>query len=329
MTAAAVLGVLVALAVAGLVRSAGTDGPVTDAERAHEVAASLRCPTCQGLSVADSGSPLARSMRDIIDEQVAAGSDEGEIKQYFVDRYGDWVLLVPPAHDGGWVVWAVPGAAVLVGLLVVSSVVRRRPSPVPDTGVGADVGNEAAAGRRGGHAAAGPGSRGAQALRWTAVGGVLAASLGVLIATNLDTREAGELATGNVTPLGSQTAAEQPPAEDSGGTGGDGANGDTDSPVAAMERLRTAVEEDPDDVRARLALASTAFQSGRLDVARVQADAALKREPRNVDALMLRGLAAESRTDRAATSALRSFLRLAPADHPAVPLVSKLLEEDR
>ncbi|ANH39251.1 Cytochrome c-type biogenesis protein CcmH precursor [Nocardioides dokdonensis FR1436] len=279
------VGVLVALAVAGLVRSAGTDGPVSDAERAQAVAASLRCPTCQGLSVADSGSPLARSMRDIIDEQVAAGESNEEITQYFVDRYSGWVLLAPRAGGIGWVVWAVPGAAVLVGLLVVTSLVRRRRDRVPQT------------------------------LRWVGVGGLLAASLAVLVATNLDGRGEGELATGNVAPLGTQTAV-QDDADQSGGV-----------EAADIEGLRATVDADPDDVRARLALASAALQAGRLDVTREQAEAALDREPRNVDALMLRGLGARSADDAGATRALRSFLRLAPADHPGVPLVHRLLEE--
>lgn len=314
LTAAAVLGVLVVLAVAGLVRSAGTDGPVTDGERAQAVAASLRCPTCQGLSVADSSSPLAKSMRDIIDEQVAAGRTDGEIKDHFVDRYGDWVLLAPRAEGGGWVVWAIPAAAVVVGLLVVSSLVRRRQDPGPEVEGERDTAGDAPAA-----------GRGSQALRWVAVGGVLAASLGVLIATNLDVRGEGELATGNVTPLGSGSAQEQTPPEAPAEAGQ--AQGAA-SAIAAMEELQAAVEENPDDVTTRLALASAAFQGGRLDVTRTQAEAALEREPRNVDALMLRGLAAESKKDAEATSALRSFLRLAPQDHPAVPLVRGLLGED-
>ena len=316
LTAAAVVGVLVALAVAGLVRSAGTEGPATDAERAQAVASSLRCPTCQGLSVADSNSPLAKSMRDIIDEQVAAGESRAEIQGYFVDRYGDWVLLAPRAEGGGWVVWAIPGAAVLVGLLVVGSLVRRRQPAAETEGdlAGAEPGATQAQ------------ARGPQALCWVAVGGVLAASLGVLIATNLDVRGEGELATGNVAPLGSGTAQQQPPPE--GAAQPQGESTEAESSIAAMEELQAAVEADPDDVPTRLALASAAFQGGRLDVTRSQAEAALQRDPRNVDALMLRGLAAESKDDAAATSALRSFLRLAPKDHPAVPLVRGLLGED-
>lgn len=282
----AVLAVLVVIAVAGLVRSAGVGGPTTEAERAQAVAASLRCPTCQGLSVADSSSPLAKSMRRIIDEQVAAGESEHEVREYFVDRYGDWVLLSPRAEGSGWLVWALPGAAVLVGLLAAAQLVRRRTEARP--------------------------VRGSQAVRWVTVGGVLAAALGVLISVNLDERGEGELATGNVTPLGAQAPAATPP-EDETATGSN------------LQQLEAAVEQSPEDVRLRLALASGAFESGRLDVVRAQADEVLGREPGNVDALMLRGLAAESAEDEEARAALRRFLELAPSDHPAVPLVEELL----
>ncbi len=292
LTAAAVVGILVALAVAGLVRSAGTDGPVTDEERARAVAASLRCPTCQGLSVADSNSPLAKSMREIIDERVAVGESDEEITQYFVGRYSDWVLLAPRADGVGWLVWAVPGAAVLVGLFVVTSLVRRRHD------------------------------RGIRTLRWVGVGGLLAVSLGVLVATNLDGRGADELATGNVTPLGSQSSDQERPDEAVPPAGA----GEAESADPDLATLQAAVDADPDDVRARLALASAAFQTGQLDLTREQAEAALDREPRNVDALMLRGLGARSADDREAVKALRAFLRLASADHPAIPLVRGLLE---
>jgi cytochrome c-type biogenesis protein CcmH/NrfF len=278
--------VLVVIAVAGLVRSAGVGGPTTEAEQAQAVAASLRCPTCQGLSVADSNSPLAKSMRRIIDEQIAAGESEHEIREYFVERYGDWVLLSPRAEGSGWLVWALPGTAVLVGLVAAGQLVRRRTEARP--------------------------VRGSQAVRWVTVGGVLAVALGVLISVSLDERGEGELATGNVTPLGAQAPAPEDSATDAG-----------------LQELEAAVEQSPDDLRLRLALASSAFESGRLDVVRAQADEVLGREPGNVDALMLRGLAAESAQDEEARAALRRFLELAPPDHPAVPLVEELLADKR
>ncbi|HEU4513654.1 MAG TPA: cytochrome c-type biogenesis protein CcmH [Nocardioidaceae bacterium] len=288
---AAVLTTLVLLAVAGLVRSAGVGGPASDAERSQAVATSLRCPTCQGLSVADSSSPLAQSMRKIIDEQITTGASQDEVRGYFVARYGDWVLLSPRAGGTGWLVWALPVAAVLVGLVVAARLVRRRTDAAP---------------------------RGFQAVRWVTVGGVLAAMLGVLLSVNLDERGEGELATGNVTPLGAGA-----PAAGAGGAG-------VPQPASgSLPELEAAVEQSPEDVRMRLALASTAFEAGRLDVVRTQADAVLAREPRNVDALMLRGLAGRTAQDAEARAALLRFLELAPSGHPAVPLVRELLGGER
>ncbi|MBI1759083.1 MAG: cytochrome c-type biogenesis protein CcmH [Actinobacteria bacterium] len=116
------------LAVAGVIQAAQPAGPPTQADQAAALAAELRCPTCQGLSVADSSSPLARSMRTVITEQLAAGHDPAEIRAYFVDRYGAWVLLEPPAHGLGWLVWIVPLLALLVGVAaMVSAITGWRP----------------------------------------------------------------------------------------------------------------------------------------------------------------------------------------------------------
>lgn len=291
LTLAAVAAVLLVLAVAGLLRSAAADGPATEAERAQEVASSLRCPTCQGLSVADSNSPLAQSMRRIVDEQIADGRSEEQVEQFFVDRYGDWVLLAPRSDGTGWLVWMVPVVAVAAGLLVAAQLVRRR--------------------------------RPSQSVRWVLVAGSLAAALGVLVAVNLDEREEGELATGNI-PVAQDTVAE-------GASSGspEGPSSDGSAAEDRLLQLQAAVDEGPTDVATRLALASTAFEAGRPDVVRTQADAVLRAQPDNVDALMLRGLAAEGARDQEARAALRRFTRLAPAGHPALPLVRGLLEEGR
>lgn len=331
------LALLVALAVVGLVRSAGADGPASAAEREHEIAASLRCPTCQGLSVADSSSPLSKSMRRIIGEQVAAGRSDDQVIGYFVDRYGEWVLLSPRADGRGWLVWALPVVAVLVGLVAAGQLVRRRRPGGEEEEAGAAEPTTAPTAEPTTVPPAVPTAPGRvpQGLRWLAGAGVLAAALGVLMATNSHDRAPGDLATGNVTPLGADTPSG---ADLPSGTGGSSGAGDPAEPQsrsgAATDRpdlaqIRAAVEKRPGDLRLRLALASRAFQQGRLGLVRTQADVVLERRPRNVDALMLRGLAARSRDDRTAREALRRFLRVAPAEHPAVPLVRSLLREGR
>lgn len=104
---AAMLGLLV-VAGAGLWSSSAvsTDG------QAHAVAATLRCPTCVAESVADSTSPMASGMRAIIEEQLAEGRSPDQVRDWFEQRYGPSVLLEPPLRGLGWVLWAVPAAAV-------------------------------------------------------------------------------------------------------------------------------------------------------------------------------------------------------------------------
>ncbi|MEP6731002.1 MAG: cytochrome c-type biogenesis protein CcmH, partial [bacterium] len=66
--------------------------------RTSAVAAELRCPVCQGLSIQDSPSELAQSMRSLVRDQLADGKSPDQVKAYFVSKYGEWILLAPKAH---------------------------------------------------------------------------------------------------------------------------------------------------------------------------------------------------------------------------------------
>lgn len=103
-------------------------GPVSQQERARQIATALRCPTCQGESVADSNAGVALGMRAEIRDQLGQGRTPAQIRDWFVARYGDWILLAPPRRDGGWLIWLAPAAAVAVGALLAWRFVRRRPS---------------------------------------------------------------------------------------------------------------------------------------------------------------------------------------------------------
>ena len=85
--------------------------------RTYGLAKILRCPVCQGLSVADSRSDAAVAMKNRIEELVALGYDDEQIIDYFVQRYGEFTLLRP--KDEHWIVWTAPGAAALLGFFVV------------------------------------------------------------------------------------------------------------------------------------------------------------------------------------------------------------------
>lgn len=108
-------------------RAAARD-PALEA-RATRLASELRCPVCQGLSIQDSPSPLALQMKDLIRAQLAAGRSDAEVREYFVSRYGEWVLLEPRAAGFNLLVYLLPALGLLGGAVVVAFAVRRWSSP--------------------------------------------------------------------------------------------------------------------------------------------------------------------------------------------------------
>lgn len=126
--AAAVTVALAAVIVAGVF--AGDDGGDS---RVDSLSARLRCPVCQSESVADSTSQTARDMRDLIEEQVAAGRSDAEIEEFFIARYGEWILLDPPARGRTLVLWLLPLVALGAGIAVIAGRRRRAGrAPVAD-----------------------------------------------------------------------------------------------------------------------------------------------------------------------------------------------------
>lgn len=114
------IGWLVALCAVDLVAYGNPSTPASLDDRARAVEQQLRCPICQGESVADSPSGIAKSMRAEIRQDVAAGKTSAWIKAYFVSKYSNWILLAPPASGAGSVAWLAPPLLFLggVGLLV-------------------------------------------------------------------------------------------------------------------------------------------------------------------------------------------------------------------
>src|SRR5690606_22548451 len=93
--------------------------------RVFEIAAKLRCPICTSESVADSSVQLAVEMRQIIQEQLNEGRSEAEILAFFQQSYGDWILLDPPKRGLHLLVWILPVAAALVGVIALLMLGRR------------------------------------------------------------------------------------------------------------------------------------------------------------------------------------------------------------
>ena len=109
------VALVLVLAVALFVGSGRRTGPPTPAQRAHHLAAELRCPTCRNLSVADSDAAAARAVRSEITRRVAAGESDAQIRTFLVSRYGGDILLTPPASGVGALAWALPVVAVICG----------------------------------------------------------------------------------------------------------------------------------------------------------------------------------------------------------------------
>ncbi len=282
--------VLLALSVAGLARSVAP-GPTADPTQA--VATGLRCPACQGESVADSSSPIAVSMRQVITDQLAEGRSPEEIRRWFVQRYGEEVLAQPPLRGASLLLWVVP-AVVLLGVGTAAlRTLRPRRRPVRW--------------RRGAVDAAPTGGRGHRTW-WLAAGGLVALVSAVAIS-------AGQLAR----PLADAPAADPATvavqlAHDLEGQ---------QRYAAAAEMYREALRERPDDgVRLRLAFAL--LRAGDAAEAERTAREVLDRVPDSPDGLLVAGLAQRLTRPEEAPATLRRFLSVAPS-HPAGPEVSRLL----
>jgi cytochrome c-type biogenesis protein CcmH len=92
--------------------------PTPDLEdRTREIAAELRCVVCQNLSVADSPSEMAQQMRAIVREQLEAGKSPEEIKEFFVSKYGEWVLLKPKTTGFSALLWILPYVVLVLGVI--------------------------------------------------------------------------------------------------------------------------------------------------------------------------------------------------------------------
>ncbi len=117
-----VLAAALAIAVA-FVR--GSAAPQTLDDRVHAVAATIRCPVCLNLSVADSPSPVAQEMRTQIRQELQAGSTPDQVRARFVAAYGQWILLAPPKQGLTWLAWLLPPLVVTGSGVAAALVIRR------------------------------------------------------------------------------------------------------------------------------------------------------------------------------------------------------------
>lgn len=108
-------------------------------QQVQEISAQLRCPVCQGTSLKDSPSELAQQMRAVIRSKLEAGETPAQVRQYFISKYGEWILLQPEAKGFNLLVYLLPVLGLLGGALIVFGAVRRwtagpEEDAVPETG---------------------------------------------------------------------------------------------------------------------------------------------------------------------------------------------------
>ena len=93
--------------------------------RFHQLTSELRCVMCQNQSLADSNAQIAHDLRREVLDLMREGKSDREVKQFLVERYGEFVLYKPEVTPGTWLLWFGPLVLVLVGGIVVWRILRR------------------------------------------------------------------------------------------------------------------------------------------------------------------------------------------------------------
>ena len=136
---AILLWVLLANAALALDPTEMLDDPALEA-KARELDHALRCVVCQSESVASSNAQWAVDTRRVIREQVAAGRSHDEVVDFFVERYGEFVLMTPRTSGSNWILWAAGPLMFLLALGIGFGYLRARSAgrTVPETGLSAE-----------------------------------------------------------------------------------------------------------------------------------------------------------------------------------------------
>ncbi|MFO1415253.1 MAG: cytochrome c-type biogenesis protein [Burkholderiales bacterium] len=119
---------IVALLLCLFAALAAAQQPVDPAlrERLKKLEEELRCLVCQNQTLADSNAPLAEDLRREVRELAAQGKNDEQIKEFLVQRYGDFVLYKPPVKETTWLLWFGPFVLLAGGLATWLVVLRRR-----------------------------------------------------------------------------------------------------------------------------------------------------------------------------------------------------------
>jgi cytochrome c-type biogenesis protein CcmH len=108
------------------------DDPVTE-QRLISISEEMRCLVCQNESLAGSRSDLANDLRREIRILIKEGKSDDQIRNFMVERYGDFVLYRPPVKPVTWLLWMGPFIILAIGIAGLLMYLRRRNSSIPNT----------------------------------------------------------------------------------------------------------------------------------------------------------------------------------------------------
>jgi len=101
-------------------------------DRFDQLTKELRCLVCQNQNLADSDAPLAHDLRREVHAMLQTGQSDEQIKQFMVERYGDFVLYRPPVQTNTYLLWVAPLILLLGGALVLRSNIKKRTALLAD-----------------------------------------------------------------------------------------------------------------------------------------------------------------------------------------------------
>jgi cytochrome c-type biogenesis protein CcmH len=125
----ALLALAIVTAMATTVHAVQPDEIMSDAAketRARDLSRELRCMVCQNQSIDDSEAPLARDLRLLVRERIAAGDSDAQVIDFLVARYGEFVLLKPRLNSHTWLLWFLTPLALATGGIALWMHGRRR-----------------------------------------------------------------------------------------------------------------------------------------------------------------------------------------------------------
>ena len=127
-----VLALLAALVLGGPAFAVQPDEVLKDPaleKRAREISAGLRCLVCQNQSIDDSDAQLAKDLRILVRERLVAGDTDAQVRDFLVQRYGEFVLLKPTFGTHTLLLWLTPALVLVLGGIGAYVAMRRRPKP--------------------------------------------------------------------------------------------------------------------------------------------------------------------------------------------------------